>query len=65
MEGFRFFEAFPVEVGWHQPRSTASLLATRNIIQHMVSKKKEDGKSCRMKKTYKNILQVRENVSRQ
>lgn len=65
MEGFRFFEAFPVEVGWHQPWSTASFLATRNIIQHMVSKKKGDGKSCRMKKTYKNIFQVRENVSRQ
>lgn len=47
MEGFRFFEAVPVDVGWHQPSSTASLLAAGNRIQHVEGKKERGQKFCK------------------
>lgn len=61
MEGFRFFEVFPADVGWYQPSSTTCLLAAGNSMAQ--GEQKEEEKSCRVKNTYKNILQLREDVS--
>ena len=65
MEGFRFFEVFPADMGWHQPCSAACLLAAGNNIAH--GELKERGRRILQgeKNTYQNTLQLRGDMSRQ